>query len=230
MELTKDFPLLSGVKATLSQTLEKLEKDLGKHQYPTARVATQNTIMEYHVTELLRVLAKARGKLDLIGAEKDKDNVLKVGISLDQLKAGLEVAKKAVIHEAEIAKVAHKHGMAVVEATEGQTTISKGLDERVQFMVSGIKKDRADNAQITRGAAAAAEAAREAVEAAGAVSEEPGAVEATAVEVDGSRLGRSLATSAARLATNKLNVKISEVTRASVREPKGTRHYTRAYA
>jgi hypothetical protein len=143
--------LISGVKATLSQSLEKLEKDLGKHQFPTARVATQNTIMEYHVNELLRVLAKAKIKLDLISGEKDKENILKVGLSLEQLKVGLEVAKKAVIHEAEIAKVAQKHGMAVVEATEGQTTISKGLDERVQFMVSGIKKDRAYTAQINRG-------------------------------------------------------------------------------
>lgn len=136
------------IKSKLRQETDRLTSELRQSRFPTNRVAVHNRILTTHLEEVARVVSRARMKLECVSSN---DPALQKAVRcLEQANAGLGLAKRATVHEVDVARLADSHGMAVVTASEARTSVTKGLAERSQFVLKQLKQAEVDAATLAR--------------------------------------------------------------------------------
>ena len=126
--------------------LRKLETELTSLKAPVYRIAKAAAVSRSQLEECERVLGKAKNRLEHVSST---DPALAQAMRrLDQLEAGLGVAKSHAEHELNVARLLNAHGPSFIVEHETQSDLPPAWAAREQYLLAKRKKRQVDDAQI----------------------------------------------------------------------------------
>jgi hypothetical protein len=103
--------------------------------------------MAEQLTEVKRHVEKALAILGHVSAEEHPE-LGKIDAALVKAKAGLAVADQGLVHEHSAARIVDAHSVAILNDTEGLTTLPQDMGVRVGFVVAEATKKKVDAATV----------------------------------------------------------------------------------
>ena len=126
--------------------MSKLEIELTSLKAPVFRIAKAAAVGRAHVEECERVLAKAKTRLEHVSsADPALAQTMK---RLEQLEAGLVVAREHAEHELNVSRLMNAHGAAFIVEHETQSDLPPAWAAREAYLLAKRKKRQVDDAQI----------------------------------------------------------------------------------
>ena len=124
----------------------KLERELTSLKAPVFRIAKTAAVSHAHLEECERLLEKAKVRLEHVSSNDPA--FAQAMRRLDQLGAGLEVAKGQADHELQAAKLLDAHGAAFLVEHETVRDLPPAWAARESYLLAKRKKRQVDAATI----------------------------------------------------------------------------------